>query len=252
LTVEARPAIGPVYRSIFAVDVEGSTKRTNLAKGELRRVLYQVLDRALAATEIAGRHLEQPADRGDGMLILIRPHDDVSKTVLLGRLIPILTALLAEHNATVPDPSLRMRLRAVIHAGEVHMDDWGFYGEELDVAFRLLDSPAVKRTLREVRMSPLVLVISEEIFRTIVRHGYLDEGKYEPLVRVRVADRQHRGWVHTPVPVLYDQPLAIRGTMASPLPAALAGAPAVKPPAEAWNGVSRNGMNPRLHAVGTR
>jgi hypothetical protein len=126
-----------------------------------------------------------------------------------------------------------MRLRAVVHAGDVHMDDWGFYGEELDVAFRLLDSPAVKRTLKEVRTSPLVLVISEEIFRTIVRHGYLDQRKYEPLVRVRVADRQHRGWVHTPLPVLGDQPLTIRGTMTSPLSPALAIAPAAARPAEA-------------------
>jgi hypothetical protein len=244
--------MGPVYRSILAVDVEGSTTRTNPAKGELRRVLYQLLDRALVATEITGRHLEQPADRGDGVLILIRPHDDVPKTALLGRLIPMLTTLLVEHNATVPDPSLRMRLRAVVHAGDVHMDDWGFYGEELDVAFRLLDSPAVKRTLREVRMSPLVLVISEEIFRTIVRHGYLDEGKYEPLVRVRVADRRHRGWVHTPIPALYDQPLTIRGTMTSPLSPALAIAPAAKQPAETCSRASRNGMNPRFHAVRAR
>ena len=41
------------------------------------------------------------------MLILIRPHDDVPKTALLGRLIPTLTALLAEHNATAAEPELR-------------------------------------------------------------------------------------------------------------------------------------------------
>ena len=85
-TQDPRPLSDPVYRSIFAVDLEGSTERTNPAKGELRRVLYQLMDSALAATEITGKHLEQPVDRGDGMLILIRPHDDVPKTALLGRL----------------------------------------------------------------------------------------------------------------------------------------------------------------------
>lgn len=199
--LETRPLTDPVYRLILAVDLEGSTKRTNPAKGALRRVLYHLMDRALAATEIAGQHLEPSADRGDGMLILIRPHDDVPKTALLGTLIPALTALLAEHNAAVPDPSLRMRLRVVVHAGEIHVDDWGFYGEELDVAFRLLDAPAVKRTLGAASRSPLALVISDEIFRTIIRHGYLDEEHYQPGVRVRVAGQQRRGWVSTPVPI---------------------------------------------------
>jgi hypothetical protein len=236
-TQAPRLLAGPVYRSIFAVDLEGSTKRANPVKGELRHLLYQMMSQALAASEITGKHLEQPTDRGDGMLILIRPHDDVPKTALLGRLIPALTTLLAEHNATAADPSLRMRLRAVVHAGEVHMDDWGFYGEELDVAFRLLDSPPVKRTLREVCVSPLVLVISEEIFRTMVRHGYLSEGHYEPLVRVRVGDRQYRGWVHTPVPGCYGQVLTIRRSKSSASVPALAIAAAVVRPPEACNGV---------------
>jgi hypothetical protein len=210
--LDPRPPGGPVYRLILAVDLEGSTKRTNPVKGELRRAMYQLMDRALAATEIAGQHLEEPADRGDGMLILIRPHDDVPKTALLGRLIPALTTLLAEHNAAAPHPSLRMRLRVVIHAGDVHLDDWGFYGEELDVAFRLLDAPAVKRTLGAASLSPLVLVISDEIFRTIIRHGYLDEGQYQPLVRIRVADQQRRGWVSMPEPVNCDQETTPRVT----------------------------------------
>ena len=116
---------GPVHRSIVAVDVEGSTKRTNPAKGKLRRILYDLLERALRTAGIGPRHLEELADRGDGVLILIRPYDDVPKTVLLGRLIPALTTLLAEHNAAVAEPELRMRLRAVVHAGEVHDDGMG-------------------------------------------------------------------------------------------------------------------------------
>jgi hypothetical protein len=172
------------------------------------------------------------------MLILIRPHDDVPKTALLGQLIPMLTTLLTEHNAAVPYPSLRMRLRAVVHAGDVHMDDWGFYGEELDVAFRLLDSPAVKRTLDAARMSPLVLVISDEILRAIVRHGYLDEGQFKPLVRVRTADRQRRGWVHTPVPMHCNESLSICETMATLSSPAMAIDAAAQSAVDASNGTS--------------
>jgi hypothetical protein len=200
---------GPVHRSIVAVDVEGSTKRTNPAKGKLRRILYDLLDRALKASGIGPRHLEALADRGDGVLILIRPYDDVPKTVLIGRLIPALTALLAEHNAAVAEPELRMRLRAVVHAGEVHDDDWGFYGDDIDVAFRLLEAPTVKRTLREAPEAPLVLVVSEEIWAGIVRHGYFDDGPYQQRVQVKVGQRQRRGRVHLPAPAHSDLPALV-------------------------------------------
>lgn len=191
----------PVHRLIFAVDIEGSTERTNPAKGELRRILYELLDRALEEAGIAARHLEPYADRGDSVLILIRPHDDVPKTLLLGRLIPLLTALLAEHNASVARPELQMRLRAVVHAGEVHEDDKGFYGDDLDAALRLLEAPRLKKALKEAVASPLILVVSEEIFHGIVEQGYLDDAPFRPLIRVRVGRRQRKGWVHVPVPL---------------------------------------------------
>ena len=41
-STDVRLPDGPVHRSIVAVDVEGSTKRTNPAKGELRRILYEL------------------------------------------------------------------------------------------------------------------------------------------------------------------------------------------------------------------
>lgn len=100
---------GPMYRLIVAVDLEGSTTRTNPVKGELRRVMYDLLEHSLDAAPVAANHLEPLTDRGDGALILIRPHDDVPKTVLLDRLIPLLTVLLDKHNAAVLDPALRMR-----------------------------------------------------------------------------------------------------------------------------------------------
>jgi hypothetical protein len=202
---DRRGLAGPAHRAIVAIDLEGSTLRTNPVKGELRRIMYDLLGRALEAATINEDHLEQLTDRGDGVLVLIRPHDDVPKTVLLGRLIPLLATLLAEYNATVTEPALRMRLRAVVHAGDVHSDGRGFYGEAIDVAIRLLDSAPVKRTLREATASALVLVISDEIHSTIIRHGYVDRGPYRQLTRVRVANRLHYGWVHIPEPDEPDQ-----------------------------------------------
>jgi hypothetical protein len=223
--IGARPVAGPVYRLIVAVDLEGSTKRTNPVKGELRWVMYELLDQALEAAGIGPGHLEDLVDRGDGVLILIRPHDDVPKTVLLGRLIPALAGLLADHNAAVTRPELKLRLRAVVHAGEVHDDGRGFYGDDLDAAFRLLDAPAVKRALREAACVPLVLVVSEEIFAAVVRHGYVSTGDYGPAVRVRVGERHRRGRVHIPVPAKASRPatmLRARGQLLTAVPLSIA------------------------------
>jgi hypothetical protein len=205
-SLDVRLPDDPVSRLIFAVDIEGSTERTNLAKGKLRHFLYELLDQALEAAGIAARHLEPFTDRGDSVLILIKPHDDVPKTLVLGRLIPILASLLTEHNASVSRPELRMRLRAVVHAGEVHEDDKGFYGDDLDAAFRLLEAPKLKKALKEEPDAPLILVVSEEIFNGIVQQGYLDDSSYRPLVRVKVGRRLRRGWAHVPQPLTFDRP----------------------------------------------
>jgi class 3 adenylate cyclase len=193
-----RPA-GPVHRSIMAVDLEGSTMRTNPVKGELRRVIYDLLGRSLEAVGITRNRLEPLIDRGDGVLALIRPHDDVPKTVLLDQLIPLLTTLLTEYNAQASQPALQIRLRVVVHAGEVHADRRGFYGEAIDVAIRLLDSAPVKKALKQAEV-PLVLVVSGDIYSGIVCQGYVAADTYFPLVQVRVANRRHRGYVHVPAP----------------------------------------------------
>jgi hypothetical protein len=211
-SLDTRLPDGPVHRLIFAVDIEGSTERNNLAKGQLRRILYELLDRALAATGIAARHLEPYTDRGDSVLVLIKPHDEVPKTLVLGLLVPTLAALLAEYNTSATRPELRMRLRTVVHAGEVHEDNQGFYGDDLDSAFRLLEAPRLKKALKEATAAPLILIVSEEIFHGIVQQGYLDDAVFQPLVRVRVGRRQRRGWVHVPVLLTPDRVAASRRT----------------------------------------
>jgi hypothetical protein len=224
----ARPPSGPVHRSIVVVDLEGSTTRTNPVKGDLRRIMYDVLEQALKVAGISPRHVDQWADRGDGVLILIRPDDAVPKTVLFARLIPALTTLLAEHNATVSRPELRMRLRAVVHAGEVHDDGRGFYGDDLDVAFRLLNAPTVKRALKAATPAPLVLVVSEEMFLGILRHGYVDAGPYQQRVHVLVGHARRHGRLHIPVAARSDLLVPMpRVPLASPAPAiaSLAAAP---------------------------
>jgi hypothetical protein len=191
----------PVHRSIFAVDIENSTQRTNTVKEELRQHVYQLVDQALDAAGI-DEHLHDPiSDLGDGVLVLVHPTDELPKPLLLSRLIPALASLLVAHNGSIsPTEQPRvLRLRAVIHAGEVHDDGKGFFGEELDVAFRLLDAPKFKAQLR-CGSAPLALVASDDIYRSIIRHGYegIDSDEFRPLVTVTVAGRRRKGWVHFP------------------------------------------------------
>lgn len=191
----------PVYRSILAVDIEGSTKRTNPVKEELREKVYRLMLEALYVAGIASHHYDPLTDRGDGVLVLLRPADELPKPVLLSRLIPILASLLAAHNSHIsPSDQPRMlRLRAVIHAGEVLYDENGPFGEDLDGAFRLLDAPRFKTQLKNATV-PLALVASDYIYQKIIRHGYdgIAEWEFLPLVTVTVGCQRWRGWVQLP------------------------------------------------------
>jgi hypothetical protein len=154
---------------------------------------------ALQSAGIRRRHRDRFTDRGDGLLALIHPVDQAAKPVLLNQVVPALSQLPADYNASLP-PARRagrqLRVRIVMHAGEVHYDSNGCFSEALDIAFLLLDAPGVKKTLRATAAP---LVISEDIYRTIVRHGYdgIDSHAFRPLVRVHLAGHRYAGWIHT-------------------------------------------------------
>jgi class 3 adenylate cyclase len=190
------PADGlPRHRTIVAVDIEQSTSRPDPVKAELRRVLYDLFDQALRTAGIHSRHRDRFTDRGDGILALIHPVDQAAKPVLLTRVVPALGQLLTDYNRAHQP----LRVRVVVHAGEIHYDGHGCFGEALDIAFRLLDAPGVKKSLRETA-DPLALVVSGDIYRTIVRHGYdgIDQDAFGSSVRIHVAGHCYPGWVRTP------------------------------------------------------
>ena len=187
---------------MVAVDIEQSTSRLDPIKAELRHALYELFDQALRSAGIHRQHRDRFIDRGDGLLALIHPVDQASKPVLLNRAVPAFNELLSDYNARpsrADHPDHQLRVRVVVHAGEIHYDGNGCFGEALDIAFRLLDAPGVKKALRAAA-DPLTLVISEDIYRTIVRHGYsgIDPQAFHPLIRVCVAGHRYPGWVHIP------------------------------------------------------
>ena len=163
----------PRYRAIVALDIERSTSRPDPVKAELRNKTYELFDAALCSAGIRKHHRDRYIDRGDGLLALIHPVDQAPKALLLNRAIPALSRLLTDYNASLPPssrPQRQLRIRVVTHAGDVHYDANGCFGEALDLAFRLLDAHPVKKALGETA-DPLILVISGDIYGSVVRPG---------------------------------------------------------------------------------
>ena len=187
----------PRQRIIVACDIEGSSTRKNPAKAVLRADMYEMIEATLIECGITEDAREPFLDRGDGVMLLLRPLDSVPKTLLLHTFVPELSSKLAEHAAK--HPARRFRLRVAIHSGEVHFDDRGVFGEDIDLTFRLLNSPDLKRRLRQTD-SPLVLAVSGHIHRTVIRHGYegIDGGTFHRSICLEVADQKHIGWVQVP------------------------------------------------------
>jgi len=191
----------PRQRTIVVCDVEGSTTRTNPTKAAIRADTYDLLEAALLECKITEDLREPFINTGDGVMTLVKPVDGVPKTLLLHTFIPALSEMLAEHATVHPDRSFR--LRVAIHSGDVHFDRQGAFGEDIDLTFRLLDAPKLKQRLQQAQ-APLVLVVSEHIHRSIIRHGYdgIDGRTFEPIICLEMAGQRHTGWVQVPAEAL--------------------------------------------------
>jgi hypothetical protein len=192
----------PHHRTIVVLDIESSTSRPDAVKATLRSTLYELFEEALTSAGIHQLHRDRFRDLGDGLFALIHPVAQAPKALLLTHVIPALSRLLADYNAGLPHlsrPQRQLRVRAVVHAGEVSYDRNGCFGEALDVAFRLLGAVAVKKEL-DAAADPLVLVVSGDIYASVVRHGYdgIDHRAFSRRVRVQVGHHRHWGWVQVP------------------------------------------------------
>jgi hypothetical protein len=127
--------------------------------------------------------------------------DEFPKPLVFSRLLPALFELLVSYNNGISsaDQARMLRLRVVVHAGEVHYDNKGPIGDDLDLACRLLDAPGLKACLRK-GTAPLAVVASDYIYQSIIRHGYdgINGDEFLPLVAVTVGLLRRRGWVYLP------------------------------------------------------
>jgi hypothetical protein len=185
----------PQHRTIICVDVErfGDPGRIDPDRVELRERLYGALRDAFRRSGVSWEDCHRE-DRGDGVLMLVEPN--VPKPRLVVRLPRALGEALDGHNRSV-EPATRIRLRVAIHAGEVRFDDHGVAAQEVNLAFRLLNSDGLRAALGE---SPgnLALIVSHYIFENVVRHDR--EGAPETYRKVRIAEKETEttAWISRP------------------------------------------------------
>ena len=186
-------------RVIVALDIQCSTSRPDPVKAELRTMLYELFDAALRSAGVGARRRDRFTDRGDGLLALIDPAD---QALVFNLVMPNFGQLLTSYNTSLPHPGGRdrqLRVRVVLHTGNVHDDDNGYFGEALDIAFRLLDAPRVKAALREAQ-GPLLLVVSGDVYDSVAPHDPdgIGHTASHRLITAEVAGHEYQGWIHSP------------------------------------------------------
>ncbi|HEV8556400.1 MAG TPA: hypothetical protein VGR06_08405 [Actinophytocola sp.] len=179
-----------VHHTIVVTDIENFTDpdRTNLDQLAIRRGLYEIIERAFAATRVDWTACKIE-DRGDGVFVLIPA--DVPKALLATNMLSQLARLLRSYNAHRLTRT-GIRLRVAMHAGKVHYDPHGVTGCAINHAFRLIETRAFKSALRASTGS-LGAIVSAWFYEEVIRHYPVAEpGSYR---RVRVRAVNGGGWI---------------------------------------------------------
>src|SRR6266487_1800570 len=154
----------PVYRGIVGFDIEGFSRAewTDPIRARLRDRLHTLVDDALAHAEIDPA-LTVRSDTGDGLWLLADAQ--VPTTRLLHPLATTLASGLAADNRRMPAGE-GMRLRVVVHAGELLHDSYGHTGQSFNHAARLLAAqPRLPAVLAAPRVGQAGLPIPRELPR---------------------------------------------------------------------------------------
>ncbi|MFE2265449.1 nucleotidyl cyclase domain-containing protein [Streptomyces griseosporeus] len=159
----------------------------------MRRMLYDVLHETLSVAAVEPTEYRSE-DRGDGVFVLIDP--TVPKPALLRALLTATPERLVSMNRLAAERA-RIRLRIVVHSGEVALDEFGAVGSDLVHAFRLLDAPALREKLA-VTPEPSVLCVSDAVYQGVVRHAHagVRPEHFHPLTTGSKEGLTLTGWFH--------------------------------------------------------
>jgi integrase len=184
-----------MHCAIVCVDVEryADQRRTNQDQVAVRDALYRSLRAAFDGSGIRWDRCYHE-DRGDGVLVLIPP--EVPKNLLVARVPGELAAALAAHNGA-HDAKTQIRLRMVVHAGEIVQDEHGVAATALNVAFRLLEAEPLKKALGG-SAGMLAVIASQWFYDEVIRHDSVSTpASYRP-ARISVKETQATAWICLP------------------------------------------------------
>ncbi len=182
--------------TLFAVDIAGFTSpgRDDEIRLYLHEELYEVLEKAFDGSGIpwAGCFHE---DRGDGALIVVPP--GVACKGIIDPLPERLRGLIRRHNH-VSCQAAGIQLRAAAHIGPVEHDGHGFVGSDINLLFRMLEAPPLKRALAGSG-AELALIVSDDVYRRLVcRCPSLISPEAFQRVKFQVKRDRACGWTYLP------------------------------------------------------
>ena len=91
----------------------------------------------------------------------------------------------------------QIRLRMVIHAGEIVQDEYGVAGTALNLAFRLLEAGPLKAALRS-SAGVLAAIASQWYFDEVIRNDPASAPESYRPVRISVKETQATAWICLP------------------------------------------------------
>ncbi len=171
-----------MYHTIIAVDVEKFSRRGAAHQRRIHEALQPLVRKAVEHCGLAWDQCHYE-DRGDGLLLLAPP--DACRERLAECLPNELAGRLREYNHDAAEGA-GIRLRVVIHAGDVSHAAHGVAGTAVNMAFRLLDSDELRNAL-DRSQGLLALITSGDFFHQVVEsHPAANPGIYR---RVHVSNK---------------------------------------------------------------
>lgn len=188
-----RPRVA-VHRTILVVDVErfGDRRRTNRHQVAVRDGMYHAVRHGFRCAGISWSECDHE-DRGDGVFVLAPA--STPKCSFVEALPDALAEALRSHNKEHCAEE-RIRLRMVLHAGEIHYDDHGATGTAINLAFRLLEAEPLKAALAE-STGVLALITSSWFYEEVVRHSTTLPAAYRP-AQVSIKETDTTAWICLP------------------------------------------------------
>lgn len=182
----------PVNRTILLFDIEKFGARDDVEQAILRRLLYDVADGTLNVAGVS-ETARLRTDRGDAVVELIDANVPVSTLV---KALLIETPMLLHAKNRLMATSTQIRLRIVLAAGYVALDENGWVGSDLNHAFRLLDADPLREALKAADGSS-VLCVSDSVYQGVVRHGHHGVRPEEfHQVTVQAKEGATTAWLH--------------------------------------------------------